>query len=91
MRRVNYIFLLVAVLLSGCSKDVINPDNEQVVVPTKPYIYLDAGVSTRASLVEGTVLNQDFGVYGFTMISTIRGVPIVLLQRPMSLTMFHKK
>ena len=66
MRRVNYIFLLVAVLLSGCSKDVINPDNEQVVVPTKPYIYLDAGVSTRASLVEGTVLNQDFGVYGFT-------------------------
>ena len=66
MRRVNYIFLLVAVLLSGCSKDVINPDNEQVVLPTKPYIYLDAGVSTRASLVEGTVLNQDFGVYGFT-------------------------
>ena len=66
MRRVNYIFLLVAVLLSGCSQDVINPDNEQVVVPTKPYIYLDAGVSTRASLVEGTVLNQTFGVYGFT-------------------------
>ena len=66
MRRVNYIFLLVAVLLSGCSKDVINPDNEQVVVPTRPYIYLDAGVSTRASLVDGTELKQNFGVYGFT-------------------------
>lgn len=66
MKRVNYIFLLVAVLFSGCSKGGITPDDEQIVVPTKPYIYLDAGVSTRASLVEGTVLNQTFGVYGFT-------------------------
>lgn len=66
MKRVNYIFLLVAVLLCGCSKDVINPDDEQIVVPTRPYIYLDAGVSTRASLVEGTVLQRNFGVYGFT-------------------------
>ena len=66
MKRVNYIFLLVAVLLCGCSKDVINPDDEQIVVPTNPYIYLDAGVSTRASLVDGTVLQRNFGVYGFT-------------------------
>ena len=66
MKRVNYIFLLVAVLFSGCSKGGITPDEEQIVVPTRPYIYLDAGVSTRASLVEGTVLNQTFGVYGFT-------------------------
>lgn len=66
MKRVNYIFLLVAVLFSGCSKGGITPDDEQIVVPTKPYIYLDAGVSTRASLVEGIVLNQTFGVYGFT-------------------------
>ena len=66
MKRVNYIFLLVAVLLSGCSQDVINPDDDQSIVPTKPYIYLDAGVSTRASLVDGTVLKRNFRVYGFT-------------------------
>ena len=66
MKRVNYIFLLVAVLLCGCGKSVINPDDEQIVVPTNPYIYLDAGVSTRASLVNGTELQRKFGVYGFT-------------------------
>ena len=66
MKRVNYIFLLVAVLLCGCSKSVITPDDEQIVVPANPYIYLDAGVSTRASLVEGTQLQRKFGVYGFT-------------------------
>ena len=66
MKRVNYIFLLVAVLLSGCSKDVINPDDDQIIVPTKPYIYLDAGVSTRASLVNGTTLEDNFSVFGYT-------------------------
>ena len=66
MKRVNYIFLLVAVLLCGCSKSVITPDDEQIVVPANPYIYLDAGVSTRASLVNGTELQRKFGVYGFT-------------------------
>ena len=66
MKRVNYIFLLVAVLLCGCSKSVITPDDEQIVVPANPYIYLDAGVSTRASLVEGTQLQRNFRVYGFT-------------------------
>lgn len=66
MKRVNYIFLLVAVLFSGCSKSVITPDDEQIVVPANPYIYLDAGVSTRASLVEGTTLRRNFSVYGYT-------------------------
>lgn len=65
MKRENYLFLLVIVLLCGCSKSDITPD-DQIIVPTKPYIYLDAGVSTRASLVEGTVLDETFGVYGFT-------------------------
>ena len=65
MKRANYLFLLVIVLLCGCSKSDITPD-DQIIVPTKPYIYLDAGVSTRALLVGGTVLNQIFGVYGFT-------------------------
>ena len=66
MKIVNYIFLLVAVLLCGCSKSVITPDDEQIVVPANPYIYLDAGVITRASLVEGTQLQRNFRVYGFT-------------------------
>ena len=65
MKRANYIFLLVGVLLCGCSKSGITPD-DQIIVPTKPYIYLDAGVSTRASLVDGTVLKRNFRVYGFT-------------------------
>ena len=65
MKRANYIFLLVAMLLCGCSKSSITPD-DQIIVPTKPYIYLDAGVSTRASLVGGTVLQRHFRVYGFT-------------------------
>ena len=65
MKRVNYIFLLVAVLLCGCSKSGITPD-DQIIVPTKPYIYLDAGVSTRASLVPGTTLDKNFSVLGYT-------------------------
>lgn len=66
MKRVNYIFLLVAVLLSSCSQSITAPDDDQIIVPTRPYIYLDAGVSTRASLVGGTVLQRNFRVYGYT-------------------------
>lgn len=67
MKRFSYIFILVAALFCGCSENAINSgDDEQIVVPTRPYIYLDAGISTRASLVEGTVLRRTFGVYGFT-------------------------
>ena len=65
MKRANYIFLLVAMLLCGCSKSGITPD-DQIIVPTKPYIYLDAGVSTRASLVPGTTLDKNFSVLGYT-------------------------
>ena len=66
MKRLNYIFLFVAVLLSGCSKDIVNPDDEQIVLPTRPYIYLDAGISTRATLVGGTLLDRNFSVLGYT-------------------------
>lgn len=67
MRRFSYIFMLFAALFCSCNESAVNPgDNEQIVVPTRPYIYLDAGVSTRASLVEGTVLQRNFRVYGFT-------------------------
>lgn len=66
MKRVNYIILLVAVLLCGCNNGMTMPDDEQINMPTRPYIYLDAGVSTRASLVGGTVLQRNFRVYGFT-------------------------
>ena len=67
MKRLNYIFVLFAVLLWGCNDSAsLQGDGEQIVVPTKPYIYLDAGISTKASLVGGTVLGRNFGVYGYT-------------------------
>ena len=66
MRRFSYIFILVAALLCACNDNATDLGDEQIVVPTKPYIYLDAAVNTRASLVEGTALNRYFGVYGFT-------------------------
>lgn len=67
MRRFSYIFILFASLFCACNDNTIDPSgDEQIVVPTKPYIYLDAAVSTRGTLVEGSVLKRDFGVYGFT-------------------------
>lgn len=66
MRRFSYIFVLFAALLCGCNDNAIDSGDEQIVVPTKPYIYLDAGVNTRASLVNGTTLRRNFSVYGYT-------------------------
>ena len=66
MRRFSFIFILVAALLCACNDNATDLGGEQIVVPTKPYIYLDAAVNTRASLVGGTVLQRKFGVYGFT-------------------------
>lgn len=67
MRKVSYIFILFAALICGCNDNIVETgDDEQIVVPTKPYIYLDAGVSTRASLVGGTVLRGNFAVMGYT-------------------------
>lgn len=66
MKRFHYIFILFSILLSGCNEVTQIPEDELIVVPAKPYIYLDAGVSTRASLVNGTVLQRYFRVYGFT-------------------------
>ena len=67
MKKFSYIFMLCAALLCSCNDGVLNSgDDEQIVVPTKPYIYLDAGVNTRASLVGGSVLQRNFRVYGFT-------------------------
>ena len=66
MKRLHYIFILFSILLSGCNEVTQIPEEESIVVPAKPYIYLDAGVSTRASLVGGTVLQRNFRVYGFT-------------------------
>ena len=67
MRRFSYIFVLFAALLCGCNDNTIDPSgDEQIVVPTKPYIYLDAAVNTRASLINGTTLNGNFLVFGYT-------------------------
>ncbi len=66
MKRLKYILMLVSTLFVGCNKVAPAPEEEQIVVPTKPYIYFDAGISTRASLVGGTTLNRNFSVYGYT-------------------------
>lgn len=67
MKRINYIFILFAALLWSCSKSSLpQGGEEQIIVPTKPYIYLDAGISTRASLISGTTLNGNFSVFGYT-------------------------
>lgn len=67
MRKFSYIFILIAALLCSCNDNTIDPSGgQQIVVPTKPYIYLDAAVSTRASLVNGTTLNGNFAVFGYT-------------------------
>lgn len=67
MKKFNYIFILFAALFVGCSESSpLKGGEEQIIVPTKPYIYLDAGISTRASLLNGTVLEDGFSVYGFT-------------------------
>ena len=58
--------MVISTLFIGCNKVTPFPEEEQITVPNKPYIYLDAGVSTRASLVGGTVLQRNFRVYGFT-------------------------
>ena len=67
MRRFSYIFILFATLFCACNDSTLDTNGgEQIFVPTKPYIYLDAGISTRAALVGGTVLRRNFDVYGFT-------------------------
>lgn len=73
MRRFSYILILYCTLLlsSGCDREVgpVLPGNEEVILPEGgPYIYLDAMVdkSTRATVVEGTELEDGFGAYGFT-------------------------
>lgn len=66
MKGFKYILMVISTLFIGCNKVTSFPEDEQITVPTKPYIYLDAGISTRAALVNGTVLKRYFRVYGFT-------------------------
>lgn len=66
MKRFKYILMLVSTMFIGCNKVATSPEEEQIVVPTKPYIYLNAGISTRGSLVGGTTLNRNFSIYGYT-------------------------
>ncbi len=66
MRRFSYIFILFAALFCGCNDNTIDSGDEQIVVPTKPYIYFDAAVNTRASLITGTTLRRNFSVLGYT-------------------------
>jgi hypothetical protein len=73
MRRLNYILTLCCTLLLsfGCDREAVPglPGGEEIILPNGgPYIYLDAMVdkSTRAEVIEGTELQEDFGAYGFT-------------------------
>ena len=66
MKRFNYIFLLFAALFCSCSETPQLGGDTEITLPTKPYIYLDAGISTRASLVDGSTLNGNFSVFGYT-------------------------
>ena len=52
--------------LVGCNKEnEITGSGENEIDITNKYIHFDAGVATRASLVEGTVLQQNFNVLGY--------------------------
>ncbi len=66
MKRFKYILMLASTLFIGCNKVSTSPEEEQIVVPAKPYIYLNAGISTRGALVGGTTLNRNFSIYGYT-------------------------
>lgn len=60
---------LAAVALVGCNNDVERPsewgDINIPLDPSKHYIHFDADVSTRGALIEGTILQDDFKVFGY--------------------------
>ncbi len=60
---------LAAVALVGCNNDVDRPsewgDINIPLDPSKHYIHFDADVSTRGALIEGTILQDDFKVFGY--------------------------
>lgn len=69
MKKLNIIaILLLMASFSGCADKMPGSDemSENIVVPNRNYIYLDAGVKTRGTLLEGIVLNDKFGAYGYT-------------------------
>lgn len=69
--KINNIVLatLAAVALVGCNNDVERPsewgDINIPLDPSKHYIHFDADVSTRGALIEGTILQDDFKVFGY--------------------------
>ena len=60
---------LAAAALVGCNNDVERPsewgDINIPLDPSKHYIHFDADVSTRGALIEGTILRDDFMVFGY--------------------------
>lgn len=61
--------ILAAVALVGCNNDVERPsewgDINIPLDPSKHYIHFDADVSTRGALIVGTILQDDFKVFGY--------------------------
>lgn len=68
MNKYSILIALVATLV-GCGKDVSTPeewgDINIPLDPSKHYIHFDADVSTRGALIEGTILQDDFMVFGY--------------------------
>ena len=65
----RFFFFLLGATMVSCSNDVDIPTNEIDINipldPNKSYIHFDAGVSTRGTLVEGTVLQDNFYALGY--------------------------
>lgn len=71
MKKYNiFIALAIVATLVGCNKDINTTTEEWGDVnipldPSKHYIHFDADVSTRGALIEGTILQDDFRVFGY--------------------------
>lgn len=71
MKRYNILIVLAIVAtLVGCNKDINTTTEEWGDVnipldPSKHYIHFDADVSTRGTLIEGTILQDNFYALGY--------------------------
>ena len=68
MKKINSIFALIAALFCSCNEipQLGGDSNTEIILPTNPYIYFDAGISSRGELVPNSVMVRNFVVYGYT-------------------------
>ena len=70
MKKYNlYIALAIVATLVGCNNDVNTTEEWGDITipldPSKHYIHFDADVNTRGTLIEGTVLQDNFYALGY--------------------------